>query len=97
MKLIQAVVHQDDAKSVVDALIDRGFHATYSLCTGGFLGLSSVTVVSGVQEDQLEEALDVIKTHVEARRGVPRQSDEKEPVAVGGAVFVTDIVRFERL
>ncbi len=97
MKLIQAVVHQDDAKSVIDALVDRGFHTTYSLCTGGFLGLSSVTVVSGVEEDRLEEALDTIKAHVESRRGVPRQSEETEPVAVGGAVFVTEVVRFERL
>ncbi len=97
MKLIQAVVHQDDAKSVVDALIKHGFHATCSFSTGGFSGLSSATVVSGVEEDELETALKVIKENVESRKGLPRQGGQTQPVDIGGAVFVINVERFERL
>jgi len=97
MKLIQAIVHPDDAKSVIDGLIENGFGATYSYSTGGFSGLSSVTVISGVSEEKLEAALKVIKERVTPRRSLPRNSSQTQPVEVSGALFVLDIARFERL
>lgn len=96
MKLIQAVVHQDDAKSVIDALVKNEFHTTYSFSTGGFLGLSSVTVMSGVEEERLDTALKVIKDNVKPRKGLPRDGST-QPVDVSGAVFVIDVSRFESL
>ncbi|KPJ50286.1 hypothetical protein AMJ40_03480 [candidate division TA06 bacterium DG_26] len=97
MKLIQAIVHADDAKAVVDALIRKGFGATYTVSTGGFLGLTSVTVISGVDEEKLETALKVIKENVSSRKGLPQHGDKTRPVDVSGAVFVVDVDRFERL
>lgn len=97
MKLLQAIVHQDDAKSVIDALIKNGFHATSSFSTGGFSGLTSVTVISGVEDERLETALEVLKENVRPRKGLPRQSGTAQPIDISGAVFVIDVVRFERL
>jgi uncharacterized protein YaaQ len=97
MKLIQAIVHQDDARSVVDALIKNGFSATSSFSTGGFSGLSSVTVISGVEEEKLETALRLLRENVQPRKGLPRRGGKTEPIDITGAVFVTDVVRFERL
>jgi uncharacterized protein YaaQ len=97
MKLIHAIVHQDDAKSVVDALIKNRFSATSSFSTGGFSGLTSVTLVSCVDEDRLETALEIIKENVKSRKGLPRQGSTGQPIDVCGAVFVLDVARFERL
>ena len=97
MKLIQAIVHQDDARPVVDSLIKNRFSATSIFSTGGFSGLTSMMVVSCVDDDRLETALKTIKENVKSRKGLPRQGRTDEPIDICGAVFVLDVARFERL
>jgi uncharacterized protein YaaQ len=53
--------------------------------------------VSGVEEEQVDEALNVIKQHVKSRLYMPRWP-QTEKVEVGGAiVFVINVERIERL
>ncbi|GAJ19321.1 unnamed protein product, partial [marine sediment metagenome] len=46
MKLIQAIVHNDDADAVINALLAQGFRATRMGSTGGFLRAGNTTIVS---------------------------------------------------
>jgi len=64
--------------------------------TGGFLREGNTNIVNGVEEGQVDEALDVIKQHVKSRLHMPR--DPGKGVGVNGAiVFVINVEEFLRL
>lgn len=97
MKLIQAIVHNDDADAVINALLAQGFRATRMASTGGFLRAGNTTIVSGLEEDQVDEALNIIKQHVKSRLYTPASPQAKEVEVSGAIVFVIDVERLERL
>ena len=51
-KLVIAVVQNDDADNVVDALLDQDFRATRLASTGGFLRRGNTTLLVGADEDR---------------------------------------------
>jgi uncharacterized protein YaaQ len=109
VKLIVAIVHNDDAGTLVDALLDRDFRATRLHGSGGFLRQSNATIIVGVDEDQVEPVLEIVRaTCVSRSQVVNPMPPIMEPgeffmpypleVEVGGAtVFVLPVERFERL
>ncbi len=97
MKLIQAIVHNDDADAVISALLAKGFRATRMASTGGFLREGNTTIVSGVEEGQVDEALDIIKQHVKSRLHMPKCPQGREVEISGAIVFVINVERLERL
>ncbi len=97
MKLIQAIVHNDDADAVVNALLTQGFRATRMGSTGGFMRAGNTTIVSGVEEGQVDEVLSIIKQHVKSRLHTPTWPRAKEVEVSGAIVFVINVERLERL
>lgn len=97
MKLIQAIVHNDDADAVINALLAQGFRATRMASTGGFLRAGNTTIVSGLEEDQVDEALNIIKQHVKSRLYAHAWPQAKEVEVSGAIVFVINVERLERL
>ena len=109
MKLVVAIVHNEDAGALVDALLDRSYRTTRLHSSGGFLKQSNATVLVGVDEAQVEEVLGVIRENCTSRTQVvnpmPPITEPGEfympyplEVELGGAVvFVVDVARFERL
>lgn len=97
MKLIQAIVHNHDADAVINALLAQGFRATRIASTGGFLRAGNTTIVSGLEEDQVDEALNIIKQHVKSRLYTPAWPQAKEVEVSGAIVFVINVERLERL
>ena len=95
-KLIIAVVQNEDADGVVDALLDQDFRATRLASTGGFLRRGNTTLMIGADEDQVELVLDLIRRN--ARSGAVPQ-DEAAPVTPPAAatVFVLDLEEYQRL
>ncbi|MCQ2770899.1 MAG: cyclic-di-AMP receptor [Clostridia bacterium] len=67
MKLVIAIVNNDDAHFVNTGLTSSGFHVTKISSTGGFLMNGNSTFLLGVEEADLDKALDVIKTHCQQR------------------------------
>jgi len=63
VKLLVAVVHQEDASACMDALNDRGISVTKFASSGGFLQHKNVTLMSGIEEDRIEE-VPVSYTHL---------------------------------
>ncbi len=107
MKLIFAVVNNDDSHSVQSALTKNGFQATKLASSGGFLMAGNTTFMICSEDEKVDEILKVIKNHSHKRRQfVPNASAYGEgaytgfpvEVTVGGAtVFVTNIERFEKV
>jgi uncharacterized protein YaaQ len=97
MKLIQAIVHNDDADAVVKAMLAQDFRATRMGSTGGFLRAGNTTIVSGVEEGQVDEVLGIIKQNVQSRLYTPVQPQAKKVEISGAIVFVINVERLERL
>jgi len=104
-----AIVHGDDADVLVEALLRKEFRATKLASSGGFLRRSNTTVMVGVEDDQVEAALQVVRDNCTSRTEVVNPMPPiMEPgefylpypveVQVGGAtVFVLPVDRFERI
>ena len=61
MKLILAVVEDDDAMVLMDSLVENNFSATKLASTGGFLLRGNTTLLIGVEDRQVDEVLAIIR------------------------------------
>jgi uncharacterized protein YaaQ len=107
-QLILAIVQDEDAGPVIEALTGEGFRATRISTVGGFLRKGNATILVGVEKERLHRALLILRDNCETRTEyfvptAPGEVGEPYPldpiqVQVGGAtVFVLDCERFERL
>src|SRR4029079_14309997 len=109
MKLVVAIVHNEDAGALVDALLEGEYRATRIHSSGGFLKQSNATVIVGIEDAQVDEVITIARENCNARTQVVNPMPPiMEPgeffmpypleVEVGGAtVFVLPVERFERL
>jgi uncharacterized protein YaaQ len=110
MDLIMAIVGDEDAGKVTEALAERGHKSTRVSTASGFLKMSNTTLLIGVESDQVDEVLEIIKANCRSRiqptpplpisknLGPPSFPVETREVEVGGAVvFVLGVKRFEKL
>lgn len=102
MKLLFAIVQNDDQKALTYALIERNISVTRIASTGGFLRGGNSTLMIGVEPDRMDETLQIIQEHSRRRQvvtvpasGIPHNIDSAAmpmSVTVGGAtVFVLDV------
>ena len=61
MKLVVAIIRDSDNDQVSHSLISSGFRVTRIASTGGFLRRGSSTLMIGVEEERVNEAIDVVK------------------------------------
>lgn len=109
MKLIIAIVQDEDAQKLTSTLMNDGYSVTKLATTGGFLRAGNTTFLIGVDEDRLEPALELIEKACKSRKQV---ATSPSPVAgaagvyvpypvevtVGGAtVFVVDVADFRKI
>jgi uncharacterized protein YaaQ len=109
VKLLVAVVHNEDARVLIDALLKHEFRATWLHSSGGFLKQSNATILVGVDDEKVDQIVSLIRENCKARTQtvspIPPIMEPGEffmpypiEVEVGGAViFVLPIDRFERL
>jgi len=64
MKLIIAIVRDNDNDPVSHALTQNDFRVTYVASTGGFLRRGQSTLMVGVEDDLVDKALDIIRKNV---------------------------------
>lgn len=65
--LLVAIVHEQDASRVVDALREGGHRVTRLTSTGGFLGTPNATLLLGVEEAAEPEVLAIFERECSAR------------------------------
>ena len=107
MKLIIAIVQDEDASRLISQLMNDGFGVTKLATTGGFLMAGNVTILVGVDEEKVQTVIDIIKEQSHSRKQMIPTTTEMSygyypsmpvEVVVGGAtIFVVDIERFERV
>ena len=108
MKMIIAIVQDQDSQELSDKLVKHNFRATKLATTGGFLRAGNTTFLSGVEDNRVDEMLQVINDTCGNREQTVApvtpmggNADSYIPypveVEVGGAtVFVLPIEQFER-
>ena len=107
MKLIYAIVNNDDAGAVARSLTAEKYQITKLSTTGGFLMNGNTTFLIACDSDAVDRAFQIIGEKSRTRKqvmpsaasyGLGLYPGAPVEVTVGGAtVFVTDIERFEKL
>ncbi len=109
MKLIFAIVQDEDTDVLTESLISAGFRFTKIATTGSFLRTGNTSLMIGVEDAGVPTVMNILQRSARRRTqiAVP-YSPALEPgllympenfeVEVGGAiVFVLDVERFERI
>ena len=92
MKMIIAIVQDQDSQELSDQLVKNNFRATKLATTGGFLRAGNTTFLCGVKDDRVDEVLSVIDNTC---GNIPYPVEVE--VEVGGAtVFVMPIEAFHQ-
>ena len=68
MKLIIAIVQDEDSSKLLSKLMQKGFGVTKLATTGGFLRAGNTTLLLGVDEERLEEAVSLIEGVCRSRK-----------------------------
>ena len=109
MKLIIAIVQDEDASRLVSNLMNEGYGVTKLATTGGFLRAGNTTLLVGVDDDKFDGAMSVIEKVCKSRK---QMATSPSPVAgttgvyvpypievmVGGAtIFVLNVEQFFKI
>ena len=108
LKLVIIIASDADAEKLVRRLVEQGYPATKIGSTGGFLRKGNATILSGIEANEVDEVISMVRAECSARTEyIPVQTlpffgegsvlAEPIEVRVGGAiVFVLDVERFEK-
>lgn len=107
MKLVLAIVSNDDSSAVSQTLNNNSFQVTKLATTGGFLSLGNTTLIVGCEDNQVDKVIELIGSESKRRTEIAPaatsfMSSEFTPmpveVTVGGAtIFVLNVDQFMKL
>lgn len=111
MKLIIAIVQDEDSSRLVNQLMKNGYGVTKLATTGGFLRAGNTTLLIGVDDEKLHSVMEIIEQVCKSRKqitaapssmgsmgGMPGAASYPVEVTVGGAtVFVMSVDQFVKL
>ena len=108
MKLVMAIINDEDAFSIMDLLSEKRFSVTKLASTGGFLRSGNTTLICGVEDERVEELTSVIEDRCKSRRQITSVNSGNAigpetyvpypiEVTVGGAtIFVMNVDEFKK-
>jgi uncharacterized protein YaaQ len=88
MKLIIAILRDEDNEKVSQALISGGYRVTRIASTGGFLRRGSTTLMIGVEDEKVNGAIEVVQENL---------SPTVELALKRATLFVLNVDRFTQL
>lgn len=108
MKLIVAIVQDQDVNALMDSLTEKKYRVTRLSSTGGFLKSGNTTLLIGVEDDKVNEVKELVDQNCKTREittsllTVTMPGDTFVPypleVKVGGAtLFVLNVEEFLRV
>ena len=109
MKLVIAMVQDDDVLDLIDAITEVGFRVTKLASTGGFLKSGNTTLIIGVEADKVQKVIDVVEDICKTRKqlittptpitgNIDMYMSYPIEVEVGGAtIFVVDVDQFIKI
>ena len=87
MKMIVAILPDEDAESVNQALINSELCVAEIASTGGFLRQGSSTLMIGVEDDSVDGAIQIINNNC---------TPSVEPMLKRATLFVLNVEHFEQ-
>ncbi len=87
MKLMIIIVQDSDGDAAVQTLVEKGYHITRMASTGGFLRRGNVTLLAGVENDQVKPVMSML-------RRVCTSTEEGHHRAT---IFVVNLSSFEQI
>jgi len=109
MKLVIVIVQDEDARSLVNGLMQDGFSVTKLATTGGFLRAGNTTLLVGVEDHKLDTVISIIEKLCKSRKQIATTPSPINSstgvyvpypieVVVGGAtIFVLDVEQFKKV
>ena len=109
MKLVVAIVQDDDAIDLVEAITEEGFRVTKLATTGGFLKAGNTTLIIGVEKEKVKNVIDLVEDICKKRKEMiatpaPMTGNADmymsypiEIEAGGATVFVIDVDQFHKI
>lgn len=108
MKLILAIIHDDDAPDAMGLLSEKGYFITKLATTGGFLRSGNTTLITGVEDNEVESVIEVLESKCKSRVQTTAFTTPygvmegympfPVEVKVGGAtIFVMDVEQFKKV
>lgn len=109
MKLVIAIVQDQDAHGLIEKLMKEDFRATNLASTGGLLREGNSTILVGVEKERVERVMEVIREACSTRkqlispvsaigRSIHTFLPSPVEITVGGAtVFVLDVDQFAKV
>ena len=109
MKMIIAIIQDEDASRLINELMTEGYRVTKLATTGGFLRSGNTTLLVGVEDDKLKNAMSIIEKVCKSRKQIATSPAPISgttgvyvpypiEVTVGGAtIFVLDVEQFTKI
>jgi len=109
MKLVMAIINDEDAFNIMDLLSQNGYSVTKLASTGGFLRSGNTTLICGADEDRIPDLIGIIEKKCRSRKQITsvNSSHMNAPesyvpypieVTVGGAtIFVVNVEDFRKI
>lgn len=89
-KMVMSIVHPEDAPAVIEKLNQAGFRVTQAATRGGFLRRGNVTLMIGVEEQDVDRIMELIRENTQhrSRKGWGLRSGSYQE---GAVAFVVDM------
>lgn len=87
-RLIITILRDEDGEDVLQALIEANYRVTRIASTGGFMRRGNSTFLIGVEKDQVEAAVQIIRKH---------SAPAIDPGLKRATVFVLKVDQFEQI
>lgn len=86
MKMILAILRDEDLETVTHELITAGFRLTRIASTGGFWRKGNTTFMIGVEDDKVDQAIQIMREHC---------TQPSDPSAHRATIFVINVTRYD--
>lgn len=108
MKLVIGIINSDDVNDLLAEITKASFQATKLSTSGGFLKMGNVTVLVGVEDEQVDEVVEIFRSCCSRRTqmipttpsylGEGFVSAAPVQVTIGGAtLFIIDVDKMIKL
>ena len=87
MKMIVAILQDEDAEPVLNALSDSRLSVNRVASTGGFLRQGSSTLMIGVNDEEVDDAIEIINRNC---------TPSVEPMLKRATLFILNVEHFEQ-
>lgn len=88
MKLMMAIITDKNADGIITRLVENDFRVTRIASTGGFLRQGNTTLLIGMEENLVDDALKIMREEIE---------EPSDPGHRRATVFVLNVAEFTQL